>query len=262
MEAFIFDHIFLMHPLLCAVVFEQLFVEDGEFRPPVSNMRVFAMGGGGGGCLGEAGAGGSGYIAVVNATLQTNWTYWITVGKGGKPGTELGSCNQCPGATPGGDSMLRRCLKNENVEQPICNDFVVAKGGKAELEGGSGGAMGGTGCTYSNGGSGGLQGGRCRQEANPEKNKEQGSYFEQLKFFKHYKLTAGNGGKYGGYGGGGGGGVLINGVGPKAGKGVGENGGLGGEGYGAGGGGGGLNLGVTCYPGGAGADGMVYIEWN
>ena len=67
-------------------------------------------------------------------------------------------------------------------------------------------------------------------------------------------------------GGGGAGGILINGRGPTASLGK-DGGAYGGIGYGSGGGGGFLNRttdsnGWKYHPGGTGASGMVYVEWD
>ena len=59
--------------------------------------------------------------------------------------------------------------------------------------------------------------------------------------------------------GGGAGGILIDGHGPRAGNST-VGGASGGVGYGAGGAAGGYN--GTYLPGGAGAPGFVYVEWN
>lgn len=62
---------------------------------------------------------------------------------------------------------------------------------------------------------------------------------------------------------GGEGGILINGSGPSGKQGGSDGSAFGGTGYGAGGGGGGalyLHDGSVIYPGGTGAEGVVYIE--
>jgi hypothetical protein len=232
---------------------------------------VLVVGGGTSGNSGHQGGGGSGYVRWASLNVNAGAKIPVVVGKGaryntGKPGN-------------GGDHQLGGELsKLGNFE---------AKGGASMSpythQGGAGGNSGGNGCNAGNPGMDGATGGVNAQSRCGGAPNSQGAFASTIEsFFSVKKITAGAGGKGGTAshsGGGGGGGVLINGQGPRAQDGgadkLGTNGkkmaGKGGFGYGAGGGCGGYDSsgwGGDNGPynwraaGGAGANGVVYIEWG
>ena len=118
-------------------------------------------------------------------------------------------------------------------------------------------------CRGTKGGTGGSDGHRCKDAGG----KGQGDYTAQLSQFGQQEISAGEGGGPSGFQtyffGGGAGGILVNDQAPAAGSGSAHGAyGYGGQGYGAGGGSGGLTSAHTCGIGGAGAPGLVYIEWG
>ena len=247
-----------------------MFTEDGDFTVPasVTSVRALAVGGGGGGCSSANGGGGSGYVAAETISVNPDSTYHVTVGKGGdgKDNNEFAA-----------EGPITRNLASESSFLTLtgkAGEEAYAKGG----EGGSGGG-GGSGRAFpcvgdktAQGGSGGSDGSSCGRARGGY---GQGSYVNLLAIFTKSLITPGKGGMHGradknpqqsNSAGGGAGGVLIDGKGPN-----GENGnrdydycvgGEGGQGYGAGGGAGGYSCKRGNVKGGAGAPGVVYIEWD
>ena len=213
--------------------------------PGVGTVRVAVVGGGGGGCGSHYGGGGSGWVEA--GTFQVNGTVSITVGSGGNGG--VSGTNEAPGF-PGGQSAFGGVLS-----APGGSGCPQHGGGG---NGGSGGGGGGNAGYAGDGGSGGANGQKGASHAGGT-----GGHFDDLSLFVASSLTAGAGGKAGQSshsGGGGAGGVLIDGQGPSAGNGGQSWSGKGGKGYGAGGGAGGYQS-NTRPPGGAGAHGVIYVEW-
>jgi len=217
------------------------------FTPPgcVSSVRVAVVGGGGGGAGSHYGGGGSGYVLA--GTYNVAGPVTVTVGAGGGGG--VSGTNNAPGSK-GSNSSFGGFLSASggnggNTNGPGGGNGGSGGGGAGNSgcagKGGSGGSSGESGCSYG-GGSGG--------------------HFDDLSMFVVKSLTAGAGGAAGQSshsGGGGAGGMLINGSGPNAGNGGASWSGKGGQGYGAGGGGGGYN--GSRPTGGAGAHGVVHVEW-
>lgn len=238
--------------------------------PNVRQLRVLVVGGGHGGGSGSGGGGGSGYVHTGEFDVEPSEVITVTVGRGGQGSTSkvglaaTGACRQdsrSGGITSFGHYLSARggaYVPNE------CDEYAWA--------GGAGGSGGGSGCilncTSGRGGSGGSDGARAKGRHSFGYGVGQGKFEDRLrKIFTLNNFTAGAGGSgvYGWeVGGGGGGGVLFNGSGPRAQSG--EGGAEGGQGYGAGGGGGHLfelpsKEEFIYYAGGAGADGLAYVEW-
>lgn len=228
------------------------------------------VGGGGGGGSGPAAGGASGYVNGGAFNVDPETVIQVIVGKGGLGSTRKVTCDQ--DSQPGGASSF---------------DILVANGGgnhqgtcPQSWAGPAGGTGGGGGCYNASywcqggaGGSGGSSGYTSTggQSYGPGSGQGSASYINQLNMFCLTQFTAGlggNGKEEDSPGGGGAGGILAQGVGPSAGSGEGLTGSSGGNGYGAGGGSGGYvgrnynNPNQSMYyAGGAGSDGLVYVEW-
>ena len=213
--------------------------------PACKTFLVIAVGGGGSG--GEVtgfshsgGGGGAGYINVQYTAMSGPVT--VTVGAGGS-------------FANGGTT---------------CFGGICAAGGNAPFNttgaGGAGSSGGGGGNTIANG-SGGVWGGNSSDGSGAG----QGNYQAYVTLTKYHSVWAAGGGSPAFYspsslwGGGGAGGVWFDGGGPTAGSGSSDlGGGTGGIGWGAGGGGPIIQCTRQCNPGspGAGAPGLVYVEWT
>jgi hypothetical protein len=240
---------------VCAAGY-QVFTSNGTWtpRPGCSTNLVLVVGGGGGGAALSFAGGGGGGGGGVNVSYANGLTsaIGVTIGGGGSAGTR-GSGN-VGGA--GGTS---------------CFGGICAGGGAgagANGIGGAGGTGGGRGDgAYSNGGTSG-------NSSSDGSAGGQGNYAPYIALFRYVSVTAGAGGAghAGVYGtnydaGGGGGGILLNGGGASGQVGlVFEDGATvaGGTGYGGGGGGGEWQCESQCQlgAGGAGGQGVVYIEWS
>ena len=228
----------------------------------VYSVRVLAVGGGGGAADFQTGGAGSGLIAGGTKDVTPGQNYSVVVGKGGIGQVWDGESN-----TAGTGSSIAMMILS--VSGGSTSDTWLGPNG------GSGGGTGGylyspnVACSEGgNGGTGGSDGGYC-ETPNGQRDGGYGQgtaiWAAILSIFKHQNFTAGAGGlagrgsdsNYYYVNGGGAGGVLVNGMGPRAEHGTGNvfpaQGGIG---YGAGGGSGGRTA------GGAGAAGLVYIEWD
>jgi hypothetical protein len=227
----------------------QLFTASGTFTPVAgcSTYLVMAVGGGGGGGYSSSpsfrmAGGGSGNVNIqydngISSAIP------VTIGsgaaaQGGQGGT---SCFGSAVCAAGGYTYT--------------SSTGSSSGGSGGADASNGAATGGTGGGNSTDGFG----------------KGQGAWATYIALFKKNSITSGAGGatvyttnSLSNYAGGGGGGILINGAGPS---GVtGSGGGTGGAGYGGGGGGPAVNTRGASYQqlgaSGAGANGVVYVEWS
>ncbi len=228
----------------------QTFTSSGTFTTPagVTSVRIVVVGGGGGGTGSHWGAGGSGWVRYSTCSVSGNVS--VTVGSGGTGG--ICCTNAAPGSN-GSASTFGSCLSANGGDGGYAMGSPYGVGGY----GGSGGGGGGNAGCGGAGGSGGSNGASGCTYAGGV-----GGHFDSLASITEDILTAGAGGAPGTSshaGGGGAGGLLINSGGPNAGNGGASWSGKGGKGYGAGGGSGGYN--GARPTGGAGAAGVVYIEW-
>jgi hypothetical protein len=263
---------------------------DGLWHSPpgVQTLHVLVVGGGGGGSSPlDAGAGGPGGASgeIVTAYVHVTKTpIEIRIGESG-----AGSQNFQQGGENGGKSSFGDvAASGGGGGQPSGGGTTGGDGGASGGGGSGGGDTGGIDFQAGSGGSGGT-GGKAGENGSPATGGPnpvqgtiggEGNLFPSL-HFKRVLIVAGAGGKGGshgygntgdaqcdGGGGGGGGGILINGTAsttttssynpPFCSTGIPGKNGNGGIGYGAGGGGGGNGHTTT---GGAGAAGVVYVEW-
>lgn len=266
---------------------------SGAWPPPagVSLLHVLAVGGGGGGGAaimnGSGGSGGgSGGVVVQDVTIGGSTAIEVKIGQPGQGGQKYlqagdnGQPSQFGSlaAYGGGGAANNVPTRPPGSGQEGASGGGGAGGGSAQhgFAGGSGGNGGTSGGSGQDGYSGGAP-------ARPVAGQPGGAGFVFPALpFTMTAVAPGQGGAggaaigqdgtgCGGGGGGGGGGVLLGGAGPSAapgpsppsgvnacGNGIGLSG-QGGAGYGAGGGGGGNFAKGT--PGGAGAPGVVYVEW-
>ena len=237
----------------------------------VTSVRVLAVGGGAGACACSRGGAGSGYIAGGTKAVTPGRSYTVVVG-GGSAGFRTATYPPTPGAS--------------SVSTLISASGGTPKTASNGSAGGSGGGSGGLKASNKpalcpdrgDGGTGGSDGETCENPDGPAAEVGVGgigqgnvTWSEILSIFKYQSFTAGAGGLAGRItsgswhyvSGGGGGGVLVNGEGPHAENGTGNKfHGQGGHGYGAGAGSGGNSYTSGCANGGAGAAGLVYIEWE
>lgn len=234
-------------------------VQDFVVPDGVTSIRVLAIGGGAGGGAGLLGGGGSGYLETGIFPVTAGNVFAVGVGAGGAGVTSLQCGNMLCGIGNGGSSWF--------------GDLLVARGGNAVTmpngTGNDGGSGGGAACNAGSrggaGGSGGSNGAPCGSGRTTAVGLGQGGYASMLADF--LGVTAGQGGA-GGTGthgaGGGAGGLLVDGQGPSAGNGSLDWSGSGGSGYGAGGGSGSFDY--TQWPmygmGGAGASGLVLVQYD
>jgi len=262
---------------------------DGTWQPPVGVDRAHVLlvgGGGGGGANQSRGVGGtgggSGKVVTAFTALAAGNLVDVTVGRKGQGASQF----MQPGMDGGPSSFGALTAQGGQGGALLAGGSATGAGGNnggggagsgsyqpgfqpgAGGNGGTGGAAGQTGlaATYKNNAVQGTSGGA-------------GLAFPDFDF-SMVAVSAGRGGRggpssgsngtgCGGGGGGGGGGVLLDRTGGLAGSGspllasypCGDDRGKpgeGGAGYGAGGGGSGNGYGA---PGGAGANGVVYVEW-
>ncbi len=228
-----------------------LFTSNGSFVVPVgvTAVKVLVVGGGGGGACGHQGGGGSGYVASNLINVISGQSISITVGTGGAGGTTNGSTSS-------------------NGTSSSFGSYLTANGGYGtQYSGGNGGSGGGGAGNSGYGGAGGTGGLNGYSGAWTGGGTGQGNYTSLLSIFLENTFTAGSGGAGGTSshgGGGGGGGILFNGTGIYGTNGAMSTSGKGGYGYGSGGGAGGYQS--TWSPqyawGGAGANGLVYVEYT
>jgi hypothetical protein len=231
-----------------------MFTSNGIFVPPagVTRFRVLVVGGGGGGTGSHYLGGGSGHVRV--GEFEVTGTVAVTVGLGGA------------GADRGNE------FSGGNGERSSFGTFLVALGGEGGAGNGDGGPGGGAGGAGGSGGGGagndgfGGNGGSAGSNGGDGASYEGGlgGNFDDLGGFTAALVAPGAGGRAGvstNSGGGGGGGVLINWANPTGESGAASYSGRGGEGYGGGGGAGGYDAPSGYARGGAGANGVVYIEW-
>lgn len=240
-------------------VSQSIFTSSGTFTPPlgVTSVRVLVVGGGGGGAGGHAGGGGSGHVRT--GTFTISGPVAITIGSGGSGGSGGSDANSSGSASAGGSSSF--------------GPYLTAGGGSggqasspASMSGAPGGSGGGGGGNCGTAGSGGANGysGKAGIGGSGNGGGGAGGNFDSVSLFQNISVTGGVGGEQSVNtcsGGGGAGGVLIDGEGPSGSPGtIPSSASTGGRGYGAGGGGGGYN--GNYYAGGAGASGVVYVEWG
>lgn len=261
----------------------------GKWFPPkgVATVHVLVVGGGGGGASsvanGIGGSGGaSGEITVRDVSI-THQPVIIEVGQSGGPSREF--------LTPGDNGLSSSfgalvAIGGNGGQSDQGGSTPVSRGSGSDGGGGGGGGNYHKGYHGGAGGAGGMDGGSGMNGQNGSVPTDpvaglvggQGYPFPVF-HFKNIVVSTGASGKGGAYGvsregsnggfegggGGGGGGILIDGAGPHAASGGGgktkvlAQGGGGGSGFGAGGGGAGnYKIGTS---GGAGAQGVVYVEW-
>lgn len=252
--------LFIAAPTRAAVVLFTDPTATHDFVVPdwVTSVRVLAIGGGAGGGSGLLGGGASGYVESGTFAVTGGSVYDVAVGAGGAGVTSLGCGNALCGIGNGGASRF--------------GSLLVARGGSAvsltDITGNSGGSGGGAACNAGSlggaGGSGGSAGGRCGSGRTTTPGAGQGDYAAMLADFLGVSAGAGGAGGTGTHAAGGGaGGLLVNGEGPTAGNGSLDWSAKGGAGYGAGGGSGSFDY--TQWPmygmGGAGASGMVLVQY-
>ena len=231
----------------------KVYVQSGDFEVPkgVSQVKVFAIGGGAGGGSGGQGGGGSGYWKCEVLSVNEKQVIQIRLGKGGAPG--------------------------HNGENTLFGNLLLAEGGYTAngTNGGNGGSGGGAGSPLGlkNAGNGGSQGRDGKDVETSKGGIGQKDWFKQWQC-NNFTINRFSNGYYGTGasrdpacaatgGGGGGGGARINGANFQAGFGkMSICGGQGGVGFGAGGGAGGTLVNMTDADGGQGADGLVYIEYG
>ncbi len=239
------------------------YTSNGAFVVPtgVTSVKVLAIGGGGGGANGHQGGGGAGYLATGTFVVTPGDSIPIVVGQGGSGALNCVGCNDIVGLTAGTASSFGASLT-------ALGGGVVAG---VNLGGHNGSSGGGASCNSGtiggSGGTGGSNGSGCAAGSSMPIGLGTGSYAALLSLFTDNVLGAGLGGAGGTgthAGGGGAGGILINGLGPLASAGAASYSGRGGSGYGAGGGAGGLDFNVSGnrIAGGAGANGLVYLEYS
>ena len=229
----------------------------GQFIVPdaVDSITVLLIGGGGGGAGTHWGGGGSGYLAGGTFSVTAGDVYNVMVGEGG-------GHSGCAGNS---------CFGGEGGTTIFGNLLMAAGGGSVSeyFQGGGAGGSGGGGAGNAGfggiGGAGGTDGEDGRQYPGGQ---GQGiaTWNALLGLISEQSVTAGAGGLAGESshaGGGGGGGILIDGLGLTGGDGFGASfaGATGGIGYGAGGGSGGYQSGMGYQMGGAGADGVVIVQY-
>ena len=247
------------HSLVRFLGSSKLFTTNSEFEVPTGKeyVTVLVVGGGGGAGYGASGGGGAGKVTAGSVKVTPGLKYQVVVGKGG-----AGSSGTT--GVAGSSSSFNNLVANGGT--PGKWEDVTVRGGGGSSGGGGGGCSG---CSKPNGGSAGSKGADC--DSTRQGGSGQGAYDSLFSLFTQSTITAGVGGTYGSGGnscmsGGGGGGILINEQGLKAadgdrstGTGYGSQGGVG---YGAGGGAGGVEAANKSKAGAAGADGVVYIEWD
>ncbi len=262
---------------------------SGTWQPPagVQTLHVLLIGGGGGGggnlFSGMGGSGGSSGVVINTTVAVQGQPLPVSVGPAG-----AGAQNFMQPGSSGGTSAFDGITAPGGIGGDVRQGGSAASFGASSGGGGSGGGMQQQGAQAGAGGDGGSNGG-SGQAGMPGTDPMPiqgtpggaGKAFPQL-IFRHAGIMPGQGGKGGvggasegggaqfdGGGGGGGGGILIGETGPQGQSGspapvpcdiCAQRGqvGAGGTGFGAGGGGA-ANGDVSV--GGAGAPGVVYVEW-
>jgi hypothetical protein len=236
------------------------YTSSGSFIVPdgVTSITAMVIGGGGAGTGTHGNGGGGGYLDVGFFSVTSGSVYDVIVGTGGASDGVIG--NRAIGGTGGTSSItsLLSALGGFGGSHPTWPTNKPESG-----DGGSGGGGGGNSGFGGQGGSAGSNGFTGNTYLGGD---GQGALaWSDLSLFTQVALTAGLGGDAspGSHqGGGGGGGVVIDGFGIFGDNSIVRNaiGGFGGHGYGAGGGSSGYNR--VYGTGGAGAGGLVVIEFK
>lgn len=244
-----------------AVIFNTSGLFTWQVPAGVTVVNALVVGGGGGGASGHQGGGGAGFLAVGTYAVTAGDLLSITVGAGGSGAQSVFQSNNIVGNSAGFQSKFGNFLTSSG------GGTVTTINGGGQNGSSGGGAACNAGSQGGKGGSGGANGQACQSGGSMPIGTGQGSYASLLSLFTEHLLTAGAGGDGGvgtHAGGGGGGGILIDGAGLAGQNGVQAFSGKGGVGYGAGGGAGGFNSTFdsgTRWGGGAGASGLVYLEF-